>query len=122
MPARVSRIRHSAGVTVNATTIDASIARMKASASGSKNEPASPPMKNTGITANAMITVACQMAGRTSSEASRIMRAVDSSLPAARFWRRRRTIFSTSMMASSTTEPRATMKPASTMVLIVAPR
>ncbi len=30
-------------------------------------------------------------------------------------------MFSTSMMASSTTEPSATTKPASTMVLIVAP-
>ena len=78
-------------------------------------------MKNTGVTASAMMRVACQIAGRTSSEASRMMRAVDLSLPALRCSRSRRTMFSTSMMASSTTEPSATTKPASTMVLIVAP-
>ena len=36
-------------------------------------------------------------------------------------WRSRRTMFSMSMMASSTTTPRAITRPASTIVLIVAP-
>jgi hypothetical protein len=101
--------------------MEASMAKTNAAASGSKKDPASPPMKNTGVTASAMISVACQIAGRTSSEASRMMRAVDSVLPAARLSRRRRTMFSTSMMASSTSEPSATAKPASTIVLMVAP-
>ena len=48
---------------------------------------------------------------RTSSEASRMMLAVDCALPSARCWRRRRTMFSMSMMASSTTTPRAMTKP-----------
>ena len=43
-------------------------------------------------------------------------------LPAARFVRMRRTMFSMSMMASSTTTPTATARPASTIVLTVAPR
>ena len=78
-------------------------------------------MKETGVTARTMISVACRMAGRTSSDASKMMRAVDLSLPALRCWRSRRTMFSTSMIASSTTEPKATINPASTMTLIVAP-
>ena len=39
-----------------------------------------------------------------------------------RCWRRRRTTFSMSMMASSTMSPRAITNPAKIMVLIVAPR
>ena len=39
----------------------------------------------------------------------------------ARAWRSRRTMFSTSMIASSTTTPMATTSPASTITLIVAP-
>ena len=46
---------------------------------------------------------------------------VDWVLPAARAWRNRRTMFSTSMMASSTTTPTATTRPASTITLTVAP-
>ena len=42
--------------------------------------------------------------------------------PLAGDWRRRRTMFSTSMMASSTRSPRAITKPARTMTLMVAPR
>ena len=46
---------------------------------------------------------------------------VDCVLPAARAWRNRRTMFSTSMMASSTTTPTATTRPASTITFTVAP-
>ena len=38
-----------------------------------------------------------------------------------RFWRSRRTMFSMSMIASSTTTPTEITNPASTIVLIVAP-
>ena len=41
---------------------------------------------------------------------------------AARFWRSRRSMFSTSMIASSTTSPSAITSPARTMVLSVPPR
>ena len=106
---------------MSATIIEASIASMNASASGSKNAPDSPPMKNTGVTASMMISVACQIDGRTSSDASRMIRAVDRVLPACLSCRNRRTTFSTSMIASSTTDPSATMKPASTIVFTDAP-
>ena len=46
----------------------------------------------------------------------------DSVLPAARFVRMRRTMFSMSMMASSTTTPTATARPARTIVFTDAPR
>ncbi len=58
---------------------------------------------------------------RTSTEASSTMPKVDCVLPAARAWRNRRTMFSTSMMASSTTTPTATTRPASTITFTVAP-
>src|SRR5881396_1951093 len=62
------------------------------------------------------------MALRTSSEASRMTLPTDLVLPSLRYWRRRRTMFSMSMMASSTTTPTAITKPARTMVLMVVPR
>jgi hypothetical protein len=61
------------------------------------------------------------IAVRTSTEASNTIRKVEAVLPAARAWRNRRTMFSTSMMASSTTTPIATTSPARTMTLTVAP-
>ena len=48
--------------------------------------------------------------------------AFDCWLPCAAASRSRRTMFSTSTMASSTMAPRAMTKPASTIVLMVAPR
>ena len=50
-----------------------------------------------------------------------MMLAVDRLLPSLRAWRSRRMMFSTSMIASSTTTPSAITKPASTIVLTVAP-
>ena len=58
---------------------------------------------------------------RTSTEASSTIRNVETSLPSLRAWRRRLTMFSTSMMASSTTTPIATTNPARTITLMVAP-
>src|SRR6478672_6411548 len=61
------------------------------------------------------------MALRTSTDASRTTRTVLRS-PPARFWRSRLTMFSMSMMASSTTTPTAITSPARTIVLMVASR
>ncbi len=66
--------------------------------------------------------VAYVIAVRTSIEASSTIRNVDRVLPLARACRRRLTMFSTSMIASSTTTPIATTRPARTMTLIVASR
>ena len=66
-----------------------------------------------------MINVANTIGLRTSSEASRMTFAVDTPLPASRCCRSRRTMFSTSMIASSTSAPRAITSPASVIVLIV---
>ena len=66
-----------------------------------------------------MISVAYTIGLRTSSEASRITFAVDTPLLDNRCCRSRRTMFSTSMMASSTSAPRAMTSPASVIVLIV---
>ena len=115
-------MRASAGVTVKATSIDANTARPYEIASGWKNAPDSPPIMNTGIRATTSMSVAYTIALRTSSDASRITGRVDFGDPSRRAWRRRRTMFSTSMMASSTTTPTAMTKPARTMVLSVAPR
>jgi hypothetical protein len=68
-----------------------------------------------------LMSVAWTTGPRTSSEASRMMPAVDLPLPSRRCWRMRRTMFSTSMMASSTSSPRAITSPARIMVLMVTP-
>ena len=90
-------------------------------ASGWKKAPDSPLMTRTGEIARTMMRVAKTTALRISSEASRITAATLRGLPAARFSRRRRMMFSMSTMASSTTSPRAITNPARIMVLIVAP-
>ena len=51
-----------------------------------------------------------------------MMPAIDLVLPSARCCRRRRITFSMSMMASSTTSPRAMAMPARIIVLMVVPR
>ena len=51
-------IRHSAGVTVKATTIEASTANRYELTSGSKNAPAKPPMAYSGNTTSTAISVA----------------------------------------------------------------
>ena len=118
----LKKIRLIAGVTVSATTIDASNARAYDVASGRKNDPDSPSSRKIGVTATISISVAYTIALRTSSEASRMILAVETPLPSRRCCRRRRTTFSISMIASSTMSPRAITIPARIMVLIVAPR
>ena len=90
-------------------------------ARGRKNDPDRPSSMKIGATAATSINVAYTMALRTSSDASRMIRAVDFLLPAARWSRKRRTTFSMSMIASSTMSPNAITKPARIIVLIVAP-
>ncbi len=58
---------------------------------------------------------------RTSRDASRTTLAGDLPVLAARSWRMRRTMFSMSMMASSTTTPTAMTRPARIITLIELP-
>ncbi len=102
-------------------TMETRTAREYDSASGRKNAPVRPSRKSTGTTATTLISVAYVMALRTSTDASRTTRTVLRS-PPARFWRSRLTMFSMSMMASSTTTPTAITSPARTIVLMVASR
>ena len=67
------------------------------------------------------IRLAKTTALRTSREASSTTWKAGRGSASNRFWRRRRTMFSTSMIASSTTSPTAMTRPASTMVLMVPP-
>ena len=87
---------------------------MYARARGRKNDPAMPSRKKIGRNTMTTIAVAYTTALRTSFEASTTTRNADSGFPAARFSRSRRTTFSTSMIASSTTSPRAITRPVST--------
>ena len=112
-------MKHIAGVTVSATTIEAMIASAYAVASGVKNAPVSPERKNTGSRAIASMSDAYTIELRTSSEASSTILAVESGASERRFSRSLRTMFSQSTIASSTTAPVAITKPASTIVLIV---
>ena len=75
-----------------------------------------------GRTATTSMSVAYTIALRTSRDASRMTLAVDLPPPSLRCWRRRRTTFSMSMIASSTMSPSAITNPARTIVLIVTPR
>jgi hypothetical protein len=97
----------SAGVTVNATTSEASTAETNASASGAMNWPCTPEMKYTGTNSATTASVANSTGERISSDASR----TTVSRGAPLFSRRRRMMFSMSMIASSTSTPIATAKP-----------
>ncbi len=99
------------------------IANTYVNASGRKNEPESPSRKKTGRKTSTTIRLANTTADRTSSEAFKTTQnggQLDAP-GSARLRRNRRTIFSTSMIASSTTSPMAMTRPASTIVLIVNP-
>src|SRR3990170_184046 len=94
-------------------------------ASGLKNEPVRPVRKKIGSSASASMSDAYTTAPRTSSDASKTTLAVvamERSSLDRRCRRSRRTMFSTSTIASSTTAPKAITNPASTIVLIVVPR
>jgi hypothetical protein len=74
-------MRHSAGVTVSATSIDTSTASPYVSTSGRKNAPERLSRKSTGTIATTLMIVAYVIALRTSTDASSTMRNVDRSLP-----------------------------------------
>ena len=106
---------HSAGVTVTVTSMDASTASAYERATGSKNEPLTPAMKNTGSTTSRMTSVAKPI-GLDISAAACWMIAVGPPLPSPR-WLRRRRAFWTAITASSITTPTATARPANTTAL-----
>ena len=90
-------------------------------ASGWKNVPATPPRKKIGRNTSITISDANTTADRTSSEADSTTSKLERGLPASRLSLSRRAMFSTSMIASSTTSPSAMTSPAITIVLMVAP-
>ncbi len=94
---------------------------MYATPSGAKIFPSTPVILSTGKNTSATTKVAYTTALRTSSDASRITSNVGLGFALARFPRRRRKMFSTSMTASSTTSPIAIASPPSVIVLSVAP-
>ena len=77
---------------------------------------------NTGRNTSITIRLPYTTALRTSSEASNTTAIAGRGSAACRFSRRRRTMFSTSMIASSTTSPSAITRPARTIVSMVPPR
>ena len=106
---------HSAGVTVSVTSMDASTASAYERATGSKNEPLTPAMKNTGSTTSSTMIVAKPIGLRISAAASRTIVAGPPP-PSLRSLRRRRA-FWTAVTASSMTTPTATARPANTTAL-----
>ena len=82
----------------------------------------SPVSRNTGIDAATTMNVAYPMGLRTSRQARRITTAVGVLPPLSRSSRSRLVMFSTPMIASSTTAPSAMTSPARVIVLMVAPR
>ncbi len=121
--ARVNISKAAAGVTVIATTSDASVAMMNAAASGLKNFPCSPDSNNMGVSTSTTTNVAYTTGARTSTEAActtsrtaALSRTFNPWVP-----RKRLTMFSTPMIASSTTTPSATASPPSVIVLMVQP-
>ena len=90
-----SSMTPSAGVTVSATIIEATTARQKPMATGCRNAPVGPAMKNAGMAISSRIIVAYNIVPRISSAASRVIRANDLLLDACRCCRSRRTMFST---------------------------
>ena len=111
----------SAGVTVRATTREASTDRMYAIPSGAKSRPATPESVSTGRNTRITANVAYTTALRTSSDASSTTRDAGRGSGRWRFSRRRLTMFSTSMTASSTTSPMAMASPPSVIVFNVSP-
>ena len=111
----------SAGVTVSATAIEASTARPYEGTSGRKNAPETLVMKKTGMTASH------DDERRVDDRPAHLERRVEHhrhdgrGASDVRCCRSRRTMFSMSMIASSTTTPTEITNPASTIVLIVAP-
>jgi len=108
---------------VRATTVEANSATMKAIPSGTSIRPSIPLRKNSGTKLTTMISVELRIGIRTSFEAlnttSSVLRRSASAFR--RFSRSRLYTFSTSTMASSTSEPMAMAIPPRLIVLIVSP-
>ena len=92
---------------------------MNASASGPMNSPCTPEMKYTGTNSATTASVAKITGERISSDASRTTSTRGRGLASDAFSRKRRMMFSTSMIASSTSTPIATAKPPSVIALSV---
>ena len=106
---------------MRATRVEATRATMKATPSGMSRRPSIPERKKRGMKLAMMMSEELKMGIRTSAEAS------NTTLSAGRRWsggsvalcRRRLYTFSTSTMASSTSEPMAMAMPPRLMVLMV---
>ena len=96
---------------------------MKAMPRGTSMRPSMPDRKKRGTKLTMMMSVELRMGMRTSREALKTTCRTGRRLPAgrARFSCRRRQTFSTSTMASSTSDPMAMAMPPSDMVLMVRP-
>ncbi|MNK97887.1 hypothetical protein D3C87_1182350 [compost metagenome] len=88
---------------------------------GENKRPSMPGSAKSGTNTSTTITVAYTMPERTSTLAWRTTSIVDRGLPAARFCLSRRTMFSTSTTASSTSSPMAMARPPSVITLIDCP-
>lgn len=108
---------------MSATTVEANRATMKAIPSGASIRPSSPLRKKRGTKLTTMISVEFSIGMRTSFDALNTTSRVDSRSFAGfcLFSRRRLYTFSTSTMASSTSDPMAMAMPPRLMVLMVSP-
>ena len=97
---------------------------MKAMPRGTSRRPSMPLRKKRGTKLATMISVELRMGRRTSLEALKMTVRVDCRKPGGKelFSRSRRYTFSTSTMASSTSEPMAMAMPPRLMALMVSPR
>ena len=111
-------------MSVSATSVEAQRAVMNATPSGTSNRPSSPVRKKRGTKLTMMIKVELRIGRRTSREALKMTESADfcSSRGRARFSRRWRNTFSTSTIASSTSEPMAIAMPPRLIVLMVSPK
>ena len=108
---------------MRATRVDATSATIKATPSGMSRRPSMPDRKNSGMKLAMMMSDELRMGRRTSAEARYTTLTAGSRSPSgrARFCLSRLYTFSTSTMASSTSEPMAMAMPPRLMVLTVYP-
>ena len=119
-----SRKLHRTGVRVSATTVDEHRATMKAMPNGASIRPSMPVRKKMGRKLAMIINVELRMGIRTSREASKIT-STTGRRPGMGNFRLARSLlytFSTSTMASSTSEPMAMHNPPRLIVLMVRSR
>ena len=108
-------------MTVRATSREPNVASRNAAAMGAKKLPCNPGNIRIGRNTIPTINVASTIGRRTSIEAFNITASSGVTLRNLTACRRRRTMFSTSMIASSTTTPSATARPLRVIVLMVQP-